>query len=48
MLENYSDYNMPSFSRQEGYAFDTLDLDLFHELSAISEEVGQCRQNQLG
>ena len=37
---------MPSFAR-ESYAFDTLDLDLYHELSQISEEIEKCRKSQL-
>lgn len=43
MLENYSNYDTPSFRRQPAYAFDAPELDLYHELSSISQEIGQCR-----
>lgn len=46
MQNNYSTSNIPSFSRND-YAFDTLDLKLYHELSEISEEIEKCRNSQL-
>ena len=46
MQNTYSKSDIPSFARK-GYAFDTLDLDLYQELSQISEEIEQCRNSQL-
>lgn len=40
-------FRMPSFKRAELYAFDAPELELYHELNQISEEVGRCRNNQL-
>ncbi|MBR2588896.1 hypothetical protein IKE84_00960 [Candidatus Saccharibacteria bacterium] len=40
-------FGMPSFRRAEVYAFDSPELELYHELNAISEEVGRCRRSQL-
>ncbi|MBQ3469631.1 hypothetical protein IJH16_01520 [Candidatus Saccharibacteria bacterium] len=51
MQENYSDYqesNIPAFNQAKAYVFDTPELELYHELSAISEEIGKCRRSQLG
>ncbi|MBP5204730.1 hypothetical protein IKE88_03865 [Candidatus Saccharibacteria bacterium] len=48
MQNNYSEYNtVPSFGQQPAYAFDTPELELYHELSSISEEIGKCRSGQL-
>ena len=46
MQNNYLKSDMPSFARQD-FAFDTLDLDLYKELSQISEEIERCRNSQL-
>ncbi|MBQ8984282.1 hypothetical protein IJ098_00280 [Candidatus Saccharibacteria bacterium] len=40
-------FGMPSFKKAEAYAFDSPDLELYHELSRISEEVERCRQSHL-
>lgn len=50
MQENSSISNIndiPAFSQKKGYAFDTLDLDLYRELNLISEEIGRCRSEHL-
>lgn len=44
MQDNYSTFQVPSFARREAYAFDTpATHDLYRELTAISEEIAQCR-----
>ncbi len=40
-------FRMPSFKRETAYVFDSPELELYHELNEISEEVGRCRRNQL-
>ena len=40
-------FGMPSFKRAKAYSFDSPELELYRELSKISEEVGRCRQSQL-
>lgn len=42
-----SDFKMPAFHQAKAYAFDTPDLELYKELSEISEEIGRCRRAQL-
>ena len=40
-------FGMPSFKRVKAYNFDSPELELYHELNKISEEVERCRQSQL-
>ena len=44
MSANYSNFEVPSFARREAYVFDTPEsYDIYRELTAISEEIAQCR-----
>lgn len=46
MQTNSSNYNIPSFARQESYDFETAPRDalsIYQELNAISEEIEKCR-----
>ncbi len=52
MQENYSGLrdiydDIPSFRQKSAYAFDALELDLYHELNDVSEEIGRCRSAAL-
>ena len=39
---------VPSFGKDPVYAFDEPELELYHELSGISEEIGKCRLSHIG
>ena len=49
MQENYSEFNVPSFTRHELYDFDVAgdDFETYHELNAIAEEIEKCRLRSL-
>ncbi|MBR2855604.1 hypothetical protein IKE99_01530 [Candidatus Saccharibacteria bacterium] len=40
-----NNYGVPSFAKREAYNFDVnkKSLDIYHELSKISEEIEKCR-----
>lgn len=45
MSENYSEFKVPSFAKREVYNFDANKdtLEIYQELTAISEEIEECR-----
>lgn len=43
MQNGYSDSQIPSFARHKEFSFDTEELKVYRELSAISEEIERCR-----
>lgn len=48
MSKTYFASPVPSFAPREAYIFDTKEsLELYHELSQISEEIETCRANYL-
>ena len=48
MSKFYFNSPSPSFAPREAYVFDTAEsLSIYEELSQISEEIEQCRNNHL-
>lgn len=45
MPEDYSEFKVPSFAKREVYNFDANKdtLEIYQELTAISEEIEECR-----
>ena len=46
MQENYFEYKIPSFAKEETYNFEPITKDsnsIYEELNAISEEIEKCR-----